>query len=68
MLRAEPFTALWPYFAYLALLGAVIVTLATLRFRAFLAPAPSGRRRHRPPGQAGAQRPALAGAAPRDPA
>ena len=68
MLRAEPFTALWPYFACLALLGAVIVTLATLRFRAFLAPAPSGRGRHRPPGSAEAQRPALAGAAPRDPA
>ncbi len=68
MLRAEPITALWPYFAYLALLGAVIVTLATLRFRAFLAPAPSARRRHHPPGQAGAQRPALAGTAPRDPA
>ena len=68
MLRAEPFTALWPYFACLALLGALIVTLATLRFRAFLAPAPSGRRGHRPPGQAGAQRPALAGTAPGDPA
>jgi ABC-2 type transport system permease protein len=68
MLRAEPFSALWPYFGYLALLGAVIVTLATLRFRAFLAPAPSARRRHRPPGPAGAQRPALAGTAPRDPA
>ncbi len=68
MLRAEPFTALWPYFACLALLGAVIVTLATLRFRAFLAPAPSGRGRHRPPGSADAHRPALAGAAPRDPA
>jgi ABC-2 type transport system permease protein len=68
MLRAEPLSALWPYFAYLALLGAVIVTLATLRFRAFLAPAPSARRRRRPPGQAGAQRPALAGTAPRDPA
>lgn len=66
MLRAEPITALWPYFACLALLGAVIVTLATLRFRALLAPAPSARRRHRPPGQAGAQRPALAGTAPRD--
>ena len=68
MLRAEPFTALWPYFACLALLGAVIVTLATLRFRAFLAPAPSGRGRHRPPGSADAQRPALASAAPGDPA
>ena len=68
MLRAEPIGALWPYFACLALLGAVIVTLATLRFRAFLAPAPSGRGRRRPPGSADAQRPALAGAAPRDPA
>ena len=68
MLRAEPITALWPYFAYLALLGAVIVTLATLRFRAFLAPAPSSRKRHRPPGPASAQHPALAGTAPRDPA
>jgi ABC-2 type transport system permease protein len=68
MLRAEPLSALWPYFAYLALLGALIVTLATLRFRAFLAPAPSGRKRLRPPGEAGTQRPALAGAAPGDPA
>jgi ABC-2 type transport system permease protein len=68
MLRAEPITALWPQFAYLALLGAVIVTLATLRFRAFLAPAPSSRRRHQPPGTASAQRPALAGSAPGDPA
>jgi ABC-2 type transport system permease protein len=91
MLRAEPITALWPSFAYLAALGAVIVTLATLRFRAFLAPAPSSRR-HRPPGAAGqasepqvaapagepgiagragaagAQRPAVAGLPPRDPA
>jgi ABC-2 type transport system permease protein len=40
MLRAEPLTALWQPFCYLALLGAVVVTLATLRFRAFLAPAP----------------------------
>jgi ABC-2 type transport system permease protein len=68
MLRAEPITALWPSFAYLALLGAVIVTLATLRFRAFLAPAPSSRRRRRPPGPASEQRPALAGSGPRDPA
>ncbi len=40
MLRAEPLTALWQPFCYLALIGAVVVTLATLRFRAFLAPAP----------------------------
>ncbi len=51
MLKAEPIAALWPSFAYLALLGAVIVTLATLRFRAFLAPAPSSRRPHQPPGR-----------------
>ena len=68
MLRAEPITALWPSFAFLALLGAVIVTLATLRFRAFLAPAPSSGRRHRPPGVAGAQRAALVGSGPGDPA
>jgi ABC transporter DrrB family efflux protein len=68
MLRAEPITALWPSLAYLALLGTVIVTLATLRFRAFLAPAPSSRRRHQTPGPAGPQRPALAGLGPGDPA
>jgi ABC-2 type transport system permease protein len=38
MLRAQPITSLWPPFVYLALLGAVVATLATLRFRAFLAP------------------------------
>jgi ABC-2 type transport system permease protein len=38
MLRAEPLTSLWPPFVYLALLGVVVATLATLRFRAFLAP------------------------------
>jgi ABC-2 type transport system permease protein len=65
MLRAEPITALWPSFAYLAALGVVIVTLATLRFRAFLAPARAGRR---PAGRPRAQRPALAGSRPGDPA
>jgi ABC-2 type transport system permease protein len=65
MLKAEPITALWPSFTYLALLGLVIVTLATLRFRAFLAPAPSSRRREKP-GPGGAQRPALAGLGPGD--
>ena len=39
MLRAEPLGALWQPFVFLALLGAVVFTLATLRFRAFLAPA-----------------------------
>jgi hypothetical protein len=38
MLRAQPLTSLWPAFLFLALLGAVVSTLATLRFRAFLAP------------------------------
>jgi ABC-2 type transport system permease protein len=39
MLRAEPIGALWQPFLYLALLGAVIMTLASLRFRRYLAPA-----------------------------
>jgi ABC-2 type transport system permease protein len=38
MLRAEPIGALWPPFLYLALLGAAVAGLATLRFRSFLAP------------------------------
>jgi len=38
MLRAEPITALWEPFVFLALLGAVVVTGATLRFRGYLAP------------------------------
>jgi len=38
MLRAQPITSLWLPFACLALLGVVVTTLATLRFRAFLAP------------------------------
>ena len=66
MLKAEPITALWPSFAYLAVLGAVIVTLATLRFRAFLAPAPSSRQRGRTPGPGGEQRLALASVRPGD--
>jgi ABC-2 type transport system permease protein len=41
MLRAEPISSLWPPFVYLALLGAAVATLATLRFRAFLAPGTS---------------------------
>jgi ABC-2 type transport system permease protein len=39
MLRAEPIAALWQPFLLLALLGAVVVTGATLRFRSYLAPA-----------------------------
>jgi ABC-2 type transport system permease protein len=40
MLRAEPIGPLWQPFVLLAVLGLVIVTLAILRFRSFLAPAP----------------------------
>jgi ABC-2 type transport system permease protein len=43
MLRAEPIGALWQPFVYLILLGAIIVTLAWLRFRQYLAPARSRR-------------------------
>jgi ABC-2 type transport system permease protein len=39
MLRAEPLTSLWQPFLFLALLGAAVFTLASLRFRAYLAPA-----------------------------
>src|SRR5579859_1358230 len=39
MLRAEPLAALWQPFVFLALLGAIVVTGATLRFRSYLAPA-----------------------------
>jgi ABC-2 type transport system permease protein len=52
MLRAEPIGPLWEPFVFLALLGLVVVTLAILRFRSYLAPAPGGggpllRHRHR---------------------
>jgi ABC-2 type transport system permease protein len=48
MLRAEPIGPLWAPFVFLALLGLVVVTLAILRFRRYLAPAQAGgpRRRH----------------------
>ena len=39
MLRAEPVGPLLPAFLFLALLGAVVMTGATLRFRRYLAPA-----------------------------
>ena len=39
MLRAEPIGPLWQPFVFLALLGLIVFTLASLRFRAFLAPA-----------------------------
>src|SRR5579859_1565294 len=44
MLKAEPIGPLWQPFVFLALLGAVVVTGATLRFRGYLAP--SSRERH----------------------
>jgi ABC-2 type transport system permease protein len=50
MLRAEPIGPLWQPLALLAALGLVIMTLAILRFRSFLAPAsPSGGTRLRTP-------------------
>ena len=39
MLRAEPLGPLWQPFVILALLGLTVFTLASLRFRAYLAPA-----------------------------
>lgn len=54
MVRGAPISALWPSFVYLAIIGAVVFGLATLRFRRSLAPA--GPRRHREP------KPALEGA------
>jgi ABC-2 type transport system permease protein len=41
MLRGAPIGALWRSFAYLAVLGTVVVVLATRRFRRTLAPAPA---------------------------
>ena len=69
MLRAEPIAALWPPFTYLAVLGTVVVTLASLRFRAFLAPAARRRdHRGRPGRNAGsaARHPAVAASAAGD--
>ena len=55
MLRAEPIGALWQPFVFLALLGVVVVTGATLRFRGYLAP--SSRDGHRPGVSKPAQQP-----------
>ncbi|MGD0561016.1 MAG: ABC transporter permease [Streptosporangiaceae bacterium] len=38
MLKGEPITALWAPFTFLTVIGAAVVLLATLRFRALLAP------------------------------
>jgi ABC-2 type transport system permease protein len=48
MLRAEPLGPLWQPFVFLALLGLIVFTLASLRFRAFLAPAAARRGSARP--------------------
>jgi len=53
MLRAEPLASLWQPFLFLALLGLIVFTLATLRFRSFLAPAATHRARRVPAGGAG---------------
>jgi ABC-2 type transport system permease protein len=66
MLRAEPIGPLWPPLLFLALLGLVVMTLAMLRFRSYLAPAGSGGGRSGPaaaPGAAGAPDPAAAAVA-----
>lgn len=44
MLRAEPIAALWQPFVYMAVLGLVLLSLAILRFRSYLAPAPAADR------------------------
>jgi ABC-2 type transport system permease protein len=54
MLKAEPIGPLWQPFTFMAVLGLVIVTLAILRFRSFLAPAPTHRRAARTAELAGA--------------
>jgi ABC-2 type transport system permease protein len=56
MLRAAPLGALWQPFVYLAVLGAVVLALATLRFRRQLAPAPVRTHRHPTLETAGAAR------------
>jgi ABC-2 type transport system permease protein len=63
MLRAEPIGPLWPPFVFLALLGVAVVTLATLRFRSYLAPATPRRGRGTPAAAAGSARAATGTAA-----
>ncbi len=45
MVRGASLAALWPSFAYLAVIGAAVFGLATLRFHRSLAPARTGRSR-----------------------
>ncbi len=56
MLRGAPIDALWQSYAYLAIIGAVVFGLATLRFRRSLAPAGSHRRHEPEPALEGASR------------
>jgi ABC-2 type transport system permease protein len=53
MVRGAPISALWPSYLYLAIIGAVVFGLATLRFRRSLAPAGARRRREAEPALAG---------------
>ncbi|HXW47570.1 MAG TPA: ABC transporter permease [Streptosporangiaceae bacterium] len=53
MLRAEPIAALWQPFTFMAVLGLVLLSLAILRFRSYLAPAPAADRRAASPALAG---------------
>jgi ABC-2 type transport system permease protein len=64
MLRAEPLGPLWPPFVLLALLGAVVFTLASLRFRADLAPAAPRRAAGRPQSPGSPRSPESAPSAP----
>ena len=66
MLRGAGLSAVWPQLALLAALGAVVVTLATLRFRRDLAPSPSRGRASAnvPDDEAGPAAVATTGAAP----
>jgi len=64
MLRAEPIGSLWPPLLILAVLGLAVGTLATLRFRGYLAPAPSRRaQRERDRSDHGQSAPAAIGGA-----
>jgi ABC-2 type transport system permease protein len=51
MLRAEPIGPLWQPLLFLALLGLIVFTLASLRFRAYLAPAAPRRGKDRSPAE-----------------
>jgi ABC-2 type transport system permease protein len=64
MLRAEPIGPLWPPFVFLTLLGIVVVTGATLRFRGYLAPSGRERRGRRGPHRRSGGSAAPAAAAP----